>query len=187
MSSNFITKIFFMKKRGSRPSTNSNLFHSLTEDQVLFLQAPFSREEIKRAVWECGSDRDPGPDGFSFGFLKRFWDFILDDLVAFVQHFHDHCSIPKGNNASFFTVIPKVRDPKIFKDFRPISLIGCQYKIIDKLLANRLVAIIGSIVSLEQSAFVKGRQILDGLFLLNELVSWSKATNHPLMIFKVDF
>lgn len=71
----------------------------------------------------------------------------------------------------FFTVIPKVRDPKTIRDFRPISLISCQYKIIGKLLANRLAGVIGSVVSLEQSAFIKGRQILDGYFLLNKVVA----------------
>lgn len=58
-----------------------------------------------------------------------------DDVVAFIEHFHVHSSIPKGCNASFFTLIPKVRDPKNVIDFRPISLIGCQYKIIGKLFS----------------------------------------------------
>ena len=84
-------------------------------------------------------------------------------------------------------MILKVRDPKSIRDFRPIGLIGCQYKIIGNLLANRLVEVIGSVVSLEQSAIVKGRQILDGPFLLNEEVAWSKFSKNPLMIFKVDF
>ncbi|KAL7591684.1 hypothetical protein Lser_V15G34092 [Lactuca serriola] len=66
-------------------------------------------------------------------------------------------------------------------------LIGCQYKIIGKLLANRLAEVIDSLVSVEQSAFIKGRQILDGLFLLNEIVAWSKASKNPILIFKVDF
>lgn len=62
-----------------------------------------------------------------------------------------------GCNASFFTLIPKVRDPKNVRDSRPISLIGFQYKIIGKLLANRLVEVIGNVVSMEQYAFIKCR------------------------------
>ena len=85
--------------------------------------------------------------------------------------FVHHSLIPKGCNASFFTIIPKVKDPKTPNDFRHISLIGCQYKIIGKILANCLLEVIHSVVSLKQSAFIKGRQILDGPFLLNELVA----------------
>lgn len=118
------------------------------------IQARFTRDEIKRAVWDCGSSKAPGPDGFIFGVIKRYWDILEDDLVAFVTHFHSNSSIPKGCNASFITVILKLRDPKFVRDYRPISLIGCQYKIIGKLLANRLALVIGYVVSPEHYAFI---------------------------------
>lgn len=108
--------------------------------------------------------------------LRRL--FIIFSIILLFQ---------KGCNASFLTMILKVRDLKTLKDFRPISLIGCQYKIIGKLLANRLVEFIHSVVSLEQSVFIKGRQILDGPFLLNEMVAWSKASGNHMMLLKVDF
>ena len=120
----------FSRQPGVRPVTSPDCFPSISAAQREFLQAPFSRDEIKRAVWDSGSDKAPGPDGFSFGFIKRYWDIFADDIVAFVSHFHENPVIPKGCNASFLTVIPKVLDPKFVKDFRPISLIGCQYKII---------------------------------------------------------
>ena len=71
----------------------------------------------------------------------------------------------------FSLLFQKLKTQKTAKDYRHISLIGCQYKIIGKLLANRLVEVIHSVFSLEQSAFIKGRQILDGPFLLNEVVA----------------
>ena len=64
-----------------------------------------------------------------------------------MAHFHEHSSIPKGCNASFFTMVPKIRHPKVVRDYRPISLIGCQYKIIGQLLANKLAEVIDSLVS----------------------------------------
>ncbi|GJS50108.1 retrovirus-related pol polyprotein from transposon TNT 1-94 [Tanacetum coccineum] len=73
------------------------------------------------------------------------------------------------------------------KDFRPISLIGSIYKIIAKLLANRLVTILDGLVNEVQSAFIANRQILDGPFILNELINWCKAKKKQSMIFKVDF
>ena len=83
-------------------------------------------------------------------------------------------------------MIPKICDAKFVSDFRPISLIGCQYKIIGKILANRLSSVIGSCVSSEQSAFIKGRNILDGPLVLNECMAWYRKKNKPLMVFQVD-
>ncbi|GJX92507.1 RNA-directed DNA polymerase, eukaryota, reverse transcriptase zinc-binding domain protein [Tanacetum coccineum] len=69
----------------------------------------------------------------------------------------------------------------------PISLIGCFYKIVSMILANRLKMVISELISDVQSAFVSNRQILDGPFILNELISWCKAHKSKAMIFKVDF
>ena len=95
---------------------------------------------------------------------------MAEDVIRLVQHFHHDRTIPIGCNSIFISTIPKVNDPKSVKDFRPISLIGCQAKIIGKLLANRLTEVVSSVVSIEQSAFIKGRQILDGPLMLNEIV-----------------
>nr|GEV78255.1 transposon TX1 uncharacterized [Tanacetum cinerariifolium] len=127
-----------------------------------------SNEEIKRAVWDCGSDKSPGPDGITFEFFKKFWTIVGGDVTNVIEEFFISSSFPKGCNSSFIALIPKVMDAKHLKDFRPISLIGCQYKIIGKILANRLSLVIGNIVTQEQSTFIKGRQILDGPLILNE-------------------
>ncbi|GKA86143.1 RNA-directed DNA polymerase, eukaryota, reverse transcriptase zinc-binding domain protein [Tanacetum coccineum] len=76
---------------------------------------------------------------------------------------------------------------KFVSDFRPISLIGCQYKIIGKILTNRLSIVIESCVSPAQSAFIKGRNILDGPLILSEVLAWYRKHKKWLMVFKVDF
>nr|GEX41610.1 RNA-directed DNA polymerase, eukaryota [Tanacetum cinerariifolium] len=126
------------------------------------LERNVSNEEIKRAVWDCGIDKTPELDGFTF-------------------------EIPKGGNSSFITLIPKVPNANMVKDFRPISLIGSLYKVIAKVLANHLVTVLDDIVEEIQSAFVTDRQILDGPFILNEIVHWCKNKKKQSMIFKVDF
>ncbi|GJU63975.1 RNA-directed DNA polymerase, eukaryota, reverse transcriptase zinc-binding domain protein [Tanacetum coccineum] len=96
-------------------------------------------------------------------------------------------SFSKGCNSSFIALIPKVSNATLVTDFRPISLVGCQYKIVAKILANRLSLVIGSCISPMQSAFIKGRSILDGSLILNEVIKWYRKCKKPLMIFKVDF
>nr|GFC52534.1 RNA-directed DNA polymerase, eukaryota [Tanacetum cinerariifolium] len=97
------------------------------------------------------------------------------------------CEIPKGGNSSFITLIPKVPNANMVKDFRPVSLIGSLYKVIAKVLENRPVTVLDDIVDEIQSAFVTDRQILDGPFILNEIVHWCKNKKKQSMIFKVDF
>ncbi|GKA30743.1 RNA-directed DNA polymerase, eukaryota [Tanacetum coccineum] len=151
------------------------------------LEAVVSVEEIKKAVWDCGVDKSPGPDGFTFGFYKRFWDLIGNDVVAAVKSFFDSGYFSKGCNSSFITLIPKIPDAKLVKDFRPICLIGSLYKIISKILANRIVMVLGDLVNEVQSAFVADRQILDGPFILNEVYQWCKAKRKQSFVLKIDF
>nr|GFC76914.1 RNA-directed DNA polymerase, eukaryota [Tanacetum cinerariifolium] len=104
---------------------------SLSVDQQEGLKRELTKEEVKRAVWECGTDKSP--------------------------------------------------------DFRPICLIGSVYKIIAKVLTNRLVVVLGDLIHEVQSAFIADRQILDGYFILNEVLQWCKSRKKQALIFKVDF
>ncbi|GKD32133.1 RNA-directed DNA polymerase, eukaryota, partial [Tanacetum coccineum] len=92
-------------------------------------------------------------------------------------------AIEGDENSKFF----HVNDATFVNDFRPISLIGCVYKVITKVLANRLATVISDLVSETQSAFVANRQILDGPFILNEMLNWCKRKKKQAMFFKVDF
>ncbi|GKA04617.1 RNA-directed DNA polymerase, eukaryota [Tanacetum coccineum] len=177
----------FDRPKSVRPMLNMEFPHHLNSMQQLDLEAEVSNEEIKKAVWDCGVDKSPGPDGFTFGFYKRFWSLIEKDVLAAVKYFFHYSRIPKGCNSSFIALIPKTPEAKMVKDFRPISLIGSLYKIIAKILANRLVVVLGDIVNEVQSAFVADRQILDGPFILNEVLQWCKLKKKHSFILKIDF
>ncbi|GJV58236.1 RNA-directed DNA polymerase, eukaryota [Tanacetum coccineum] len=151
------------------------------------LERSVSRDEIRRAVWSCGDNKSPGPDGFTFEFFKKYWDCIGSDFCEAVEYFFVNSSFSKGCNSSFVALIPKVMDAKFVNDFRPISLIGSVYKVVTKVLANRLAPVIADLISDTQSAFVAGRQILDGPFILDEILHWCKRKNKKAMFFKVDF
>ncbi|GJX39773.1 RNA-directed DNA polymerase, eukaryota [Tanacetum coccineum] len=126
-------------------------------------------------------------NGFTFEFFRKFWKLIDKDVFQAVLEFFESGHISRGCNASFIALIPKIQDAKLVKEFRPISLIGSIYKIIAKILANRLCIILPCLISEVQSAFVSNRHILDGPFLLNELLAWCKHKKKSSLIFKVDF
>ncbi|GJX71521.1 RNA-directed DNA polymerase, eukaryota [Tanacetum coccineum] len=159
----------------------------LSPDQVGDLERPVTKDEVRTAVWGCGENKSPGPDGYTFEFFRNFWDIIGSDLFEAVEWFFVHCSFTRGCNSSFVALIPKTHDPKFVSDYRPISLIGSLYKVITKILANRLSFVISDLISDVQTAFLPNRQILDGPFIINELLSWCKSKKQQAMVFKVDF
>ncbi|GJY95036.1 RNA-directed DNA polymerase, eukaryota [Tanacetum coccineum] len=171
----------------NRSRINFSFPNRLHSDQADLLEVPISSDEIRIAVWACGENKSPGPDGFTFEFFRRFWDFIGPDFCLAVKWFFDHSAFAKGCNSSFIALIPKVLDPKGVNDYRPISLIGSLYKVITKILALRLSSVLDSLISEVQSAFLPNRQILDGPFVVNEVLAWCKLKRHPALIFKVDF
>ncbi|GJU94103.1 RNA-directed DNA polymerase, eukaryota [Tanacetum coccineum] len=177
----------FKKPVTHRFKLNFHFHKKLLQGQAADLERCVSRDEIRMAVWSCGDNKSPGPDGFTFEFFKKYWDFIGPDFCEAVEYFFVNGSFSKGCNSSFVALIPKVMDAKFVNDFRPISLIGCVYKVITKVLANRLASVIADLVSDTQSAFVAGRQILDGPFILNEILHWCKRKKKHAMFFKVDF
>ncbi|GKA48713.1 RNA-directed DNA polymerase, eukaryota, reverse transcriptase zinc-binding domain protein [Tanacetum coccineum] len=137
--------------------------------------------------WDCGTDKSRGPDGFTFGFYRHFLSTIENDVFEVIKYFFTCGEIPKGCNSTFIALILKNPDANMVKDFRPISLIGSIYKIIAKILTNRLVGVLGDIVNEVQSAFISERQILDGPFILNEIMQWCRRRKKQSLIFKVDF
>nr|GEZ20883.1 RNA-directed DNA polymerase, eukaryota [Tanacetum cinerariifolium] len=84
----------------------------LIQIQADDLERVVSRDEIRLAVWNCGDNKSPGPDGYSFEFLKKYWDIIGPDLCEAVEYFFRNGSFPKGCNSSFIALIPKVVDAK---------------------------------------------------------------------------
>ncbi|GKG20376.1 hypothetical protein Tco_0380177, partial [Tanacetum coccineum] len=107
-------------------------FKSLFSTNSLHSEAPISRDEIRRAVWDCGENKSPGPDGFTFEFFRKFWNIVGLDLCLAVEWFFHHASFPVGCNSSFIALIPKTLNPKSVGEYRPISLIGSIYKIVTK-------------------------------------------------------
>ncbi|GAU47231.1 hypothetical protein TSUD_107670 [Trifolium subterraneum] len=177
----------FKARNVVRPKVDNLQFKQLSWPDSGSLTRPFSVEEVKAAVWDCDSFKSPGPDGVNLGFFKDFWAELQSVVMRFFSEFHRNGKLTKGVNTTFIALIPKVDSPQSLNDFRPISLVGSIYKILAKVLANRLRLVIGSVVSESQTAFVKDRQILDGILIANEMVDEARKTKKELMLFKVDF
>ncbi|KAJ0503263.1 putative RNA-directed DNA polymerase [Helianthus annuus] len=176
----------FSEPMDARPELVCPNLATISDSDAMMLESPFTVDEIKTAVWDCDGDRAPGPDGFNFKFIKRCWDVFRDDLVKLFGKFYEEGSLNSCCTSSFIALIPKVKDPTSPKDFRPISLIGVINKVISKVLVNRLKGVVGGLISEQQSAFLAGRNIMDGPLILNEVLSWLKKAKRSAMYFKAD-
>ena len=142
----------------------------------------FTEDEIHAALMEMNGDKTPGPDGFTMAFWQSCWDFAKEEILEMFKEFHEHSSFLKSLNNTFLVLIPKKSGAEDLGDFRPISLLGGLYKLLAKVLANRLKRVVGKVVSTSQNAFVRGRQILDTSLIANEVIdSWQKRKEKGLI------
>lgn len=118
-------------------------------------------------------------------FLQSFWSLLKEDILAVFNDLHKKCKFVKSLNTTFITLIAKKGSICEFKDFSPIRLVVCLYKLIAKVLARRLVKVLGEIIGDCQHAFVGGRQILDAVFAANETVD-ELSNNKDRLVCKLD-
>ncbi|TYJ48346.1 hypothetical protein E1A91_A01G055500v1, partial [Gossypium mustelinum] len=137
-------------------------FKRLKESDVEKLEVPFSLEEIRDAIWSCEESKAPEPDGFNMCFFRRCWNIVKEDVFRMMSDFYRTGKMEKSINCSFISLIPKTYNPNEIANFHPICLVSSLYKIVAKVLSQRLKAVIGELVSETQCVFIRGRQIFDG-------------------------
>ncbi|KAL9687275.1 hypothetical protein QQ045_031674 [Rhodiola kirilowii] len=177
----------FLKKDACPWSAGKIQFGVLNQNQKEDLERMISKEEILSSLKECEGNKAPGPDGFNISFYKRFWNEIKPEVEGFIEEFSANGRITRGINQTFIALIPKTNSPQYVGDFRPISLVTPLYKIMAKCLARRLSSVLPQLISLNQSAFLANRSILDGIMITNDLIHSVKRDKRKALMIKLDF
>ena len=159
----------------------------LSSDQCASLEKDFTLQEIEEALKMTEKTKAPGPDGINAGVIELLWLVMKDEVLNVFRQFHSTCVLPPGSNSSFIALIPKITNVTQPSDFRPISLMNALVKLLSKVLANRLKLVMTILVSQHQSAFIKGRQISDGILITSEIISLLQNRKTRGLVFKIDF
>ena len=130
-----------------RPTMDGLDFACIEEEERLSLEKEFTKEEVIQVLREMEGDKAPGPDGFTVAFFHKCWSVVEKDVMDFFDCFQRHSVSERSINASFLTLTPKKCNVVNIKDFRPISLVGSVYKLLSKVLANGLKAILDNHIS----------------------------------------
>eukprot|EP00253_Pinus_taeda_P026720 PITA_26720 len=164
----------------------SNIPKLVTEEQNELLMRPIQPQEVDEAMAQLKEGKAPGPDGFTTTFFHAFWDMIKKDVWEIVEESRALRWILPSLNSTFIALIPKEENSMTPDKFRPIALCNVIYKVISKVVANRLKPLLPMLVSPEQSGYVEGRQILDGIILSHEIIHSLKQSKQAGMLLKLD-
>ena len=155
----------------SQIDNTEELFRTqVTQSEAEKMCSVVSIDEIKEALKSIDDSKAPGPDGYTAKFFKSAWPVVGEDLCNAVKEFFNSGKILGEINATIISLVPKIKTPSKVSDYRPIACCNVVYKLISKILTNRLKHVLCRIISQNQSAFIPGRSITDNILLTQELL-----------------
>jgi hypothetical protein len=172
MAANFYRHLFAAQDLTAPENVVQFVPRKVTDAMNLMLDAPLATEEVEKALFMMRPNKAPGPDGFTTGFFQRHWQLIGDDVCKAVLAFLNGGEMSDIVNDTVLVLIPKVQHPQELTQFRPIALCNVLYKVCSKVIANRLRLVLDDIISEEQSAFVRGRQITNNVLVAYETIKY---------------
>lgn len=156
------------------------------DEQNDCLFQPITEEELLETMKSFKKDKCPGPDGWTIEFFIHFFDLIKQDLLRMVEGSRISGSIHQITSSTHIALIPKKREAKSFQHYKPISLCNISYKIISKIIAERIKETLSKHLTKDQHAFLKGRNILDAVANTQESLFSMHTKKSEAAIFKID-
>eukprot|EP00253_Pinus_taeda_P009728 PITA_09728 len=150
------------------------------------LEGEVSMRELEDTLKILKKEKSPGPDGWTVEFYVTFFEILGADLLKIIEESKKRGRIPGNLKATFIALIPKFDKPSSFDGFQPISLCNCIYKIIAKIIANRLKPILLLHIAQEQFSFLHNRQIHEAIGTAQELLHSIQYRKTKGMILKID-
>ena len=159
----------------------------VTKDQSLELDTFISTSEIKNAINDMTNNKSPGEDGLTTEFYKKFSDLLTPILVDVYNNIFLQGKLPKTMRSSIVNLIFKKKgSPLLLKSWRPISLLNLDYKILTRILANRIRPVINDILNPYQSSGCKNRSIINNALNLQNILMYAEHKDIPVALVSLD-
>ncbi|KAK3531106.1 hypothetical protein QTP70_011049 [Hemibagrus guttatus] len=137
------------------------------------LEGPLVLEELQVALNTMPGGKAPGIDGLPVEFYKFFWKELGEDLLEVLEESCRERCLPLSSQRAVITLLPKKGDLQDIKNWRPVSLLCTDYKVMSKALANRLRDIMDSVIQTDQTYCVPNRSIIDSVSLIRDILDVS--------------
>ena len=158
----------------------------LSESERVNINRLLSLEELYSTLKTC-KDSSPGPDGIPYSIIKLTWKYFGPILINSWSYALSTGNLTHSHESSYLKLLPKEgKDPLLIKNWRPITLSNCDFKIITKTLATRLTEGLASSIAPNQTAYITGRQITDNLHILQYAIEKSTLLNKEALIASLD-
>lgn len=158
----------------------------LGEERQLELDTALTFEEVTEAVHQLTPGKAPGIDGLPVDFYRTFWGIIGRDLYEVLMASFNDGVLPTSCQRAVLSLIPKKGDLCLLKNWRPVSLLCTDYKILSRCLANRLKTVLDVIITADQSYCIPERTIYDNLFLIRDLFDYAKISGSEFGLLSLD-
>jgi len=145
------------------------------------------KKKLNLFYFKWKKNKAAGPDKIPIEFYQTCWDIIKSDIIELFEDFHTGNLPVSRLNYGVITLLPKVQDAAKIQQFRPICLLNCHYKWITKTLTLRLEKLADKLILKTQSAFLKGRNIMNSVMALHEILHETKMNKEVGVVLKLDF
>ena len=163
-----------------------HLERKLSPAKTELCEGDLMEAECEQALKQMASNKSPGVDGLPAEFYVRFWGLLGPDLVNVFNSCYRSGKMSKSQRSGTITLLFKKGDPLETANWRPITLLCADYKIAAKALANRLLLVISSVVSPDQSCGIPGRCVGENVRLLHDVVDYANSQALPAAVLSLD-
>ena len=165
----------------------TNNLPKITDEDNEMLEGPITYEECIAAIKSFQNNKTPGIDGLTKEFYSKLFPLFGKHFVNIINFSYDIQQLSNSQRLGLITLICKNNDePEHLKNWRPISLLNCDYKIISKVITNRLSKILHKIIDIDQTSSIPGRSILDNCHLFRNILDYLKEKPTTLAFISVD-
>jgi len=164
-----------------------NIRTTITRDANEAMEAPIMMEELEKAVRMGKPNKAPGYDGISTDFFKIMWEVTKSDMLNILNEMFLEGTITDAQRKGLMVLIPKRTEPRGLQDYRPLTLLNADYKLLTRIMANRMQPWLTTTLNQRQYCGMRGRTILDAVATVKDTIANAQYTKSPLCVMTLDF